>query len=101
MISQEFDILEFISAVKDRDILDILRIAESEATEAEKISEMKGYGQNYVEAVRGFIYFMRYRQKPVGIKEEYFQVFRSVCEKLVAKEQLLPDVLKIFDSFEY
>ena len=100
MISPEFDFLEFISAVKNKDRLDIHRLADSEATEAEKISEIKGYGQNYVEAVRGFVYFMRHCQKPDGIKDEYFQMFRSVCEKLVAKKQLLPDVLKMFDSFE-
>jgi hypothetical protein len=100
VISLEFNFLEFISAIKDRDKHDILRLAESEATEAEKISEIKGYGQNYVEAVREFIYFLRYSQKPDGIKEEHFQMFQSVCEKLVAKKQLLPDVMKMFDPNE-
>lgn len=90
--------MEFISVVKDKDKPDILRLAESEATEAEKVSEVKGYGQNYPEAVRGFIYLIRYCQKPDGIKEEYLQMSRSVCEKLVARKQLLPEVLKMFDS---
>ena len=75
-------------------------MAESEAKEAEKISEVKGYGQNYFDALKGFIYFMRYKQKPYRIKEENFQMFRSVCENLVAKKQLLPDILKVFDSQE-
>jgi hypothetical protein len=98
VISPEFNFLEFIRVVKDKDKPDILRLAESEATEAEKVSEIKGYGQNYTEGVRGFIYLIRYCQKPDGIKEEYLQMSRSVCEKLVARKQLLPEVLKIFDS---
>ena len=100
MISLEFNFTEFINAVKDKDKPDILRLTESEATEAEKISQIKGYGQNYVEAVREFLYFIRYGQKPDGLEEEYFQKFRTVCENLVAKKQLLPEVLKLFDSNE-
>ena len=100
MISFEFNFKEFINAVKDKDKSDILRLAESEATEAEKNSQIKGYGQNYVEAVREFLYFIRYGQKPVGLEEEYFHMFRIVCENLVAKKQLLPKILKLFDSIE-
>ena len=100
MISLTFNFIEFIDTVKDTDRLDIQRLAESEATEAEKIAQIKGYGQNYAEVVRGFLYFMRYGQKPGGIEDEHFQMFRDVCEKLVAKKQLLPEVLKMFDSNE-
>ena len=98
MISQELNFSEFINAVKDKDKLDILRLAESEAKEVEKITEIKGYGYSYFEALKGLIYFMRYKQKPYRIKEEYFQMFRSVCENLVIKKQLFPEVLKIFTS---
>jgi hypothetical protein len=100
MISPEFDIVDFISSVKDKNKYDIIRLAESEAKEAEKISETKGYGQNYVEDLRVFDYFMRYGQKPEGINGEHFKMFRSICEKLVAKKQLPPDVLNMFDSVE-
>jgi hypothetical protein len=100
MISEEFNFLEFISALKDRDKIDILRLAESEEIEAEKISEEKGYGQDYVEAVSGFVYFMRYNQKPDELQDEHFQMFRIVCENLVAKKQLLPEVLNMFESSE-
>jgi len=100
VISYELNFLEFIGAVKNRDKPDILRLAESEALEAEKISEIKGYGQDYAEMVSDFIYFLRYGQKPDGIDEEHFQMFHSVCENLIAKKQLLPEVLKLFDSNE-
>jgi hypothetical protein len=42
----------------------------------------------------------RYGQKPVGVDEERFRTFRAVCEKLVAKKKLLPDILGLFDSKE-
>ena len=100
MISSEFNFAEFINSIEDKDRIDILRLAESEGKEAEKISQIKGYGQDYVEGVREFLHFMRYGQKPFGIEDKHFQMFRSVCEKLVAKKQLLPDVLKLFDSNE-
>jgi len=98
MISSEFNFAEFMKAVEGRDLHDVLRLAESEATEAEKVAEVKGYGEDYTDAVRGFVYLMRYGQKPVGIEEKRFQAFRSVCEKLVAKKQLLPHILGLFDS---
>ena len=99
MISSEFNFSEFISAINDEDKQEILRLSESEAYNAEKISELKGYGQDYVDALRGFIYFLRYHQKPFGINEEHFQMFRSVCDKLVAKKQLPPEMLKMFDNY--
>ncbi len=98
MISEDLNFSELITAIQDKDKYEILRLAQSEATEAEKICEEKGYGQEYVEAVSGLIYFLRYGQKPDDITDEQFQLFRSVCEKLVAKKQLLPDVSKMFDQ---
>ena len=100
MISSEFNFSEFISAINDEDKQEILRLSESEAFDAEKISEVKGYGQDYVDALRGFIYFLRYHQKPFGINEEHFQMFWSVFDKLVAKKQLPSEMLKMFDNYE-
>ncbi|MBN1973404.1 MAG: hypothetical protein JW787_07175 [Sedimentisphaerales bacterium] len=98
MISLKFDFSEFISAVKDRDKHIILSMAETEAREAEKISEMQKNGQDYVEAIIGLIYLLRHSQKPNWIKEKHFKMFRAVCEKLAAKKQISSDLLKILDS---
>ena len=100
MISLEFNFSEFIDAVKDRDRHVILSLAESEARQAEKNAEIKGYGQNYVDALTGFIYLLRYEQKPYKINEEHFQMFRIVCEKLVSKKQILSDMMNMFDCHE-
>jgi hypothetical protein len=97
MISEEFDFAELIHALQDKDKEDILRLAEFEAIESEKICEEKGYGYDYVDAVSGLIYFLRFGQKPDSITNEQFQIFRNICEKLVAKNQLSPDVLTMFD----
>jgi len=100
MISQRFKVPELISNIIGKDKDDILRLLESEAKEAEKISEIRGYGQVYVDTLRGFIYFLKYQQKPYRIKEEHFQMFRVICDKLIVKKQLSPDILKIFNSYE-
>ncbi len=100
MISPEFDFAEFVNAMQDGDLHDILRLSESEATEAQKVSELKGYGQDYADAVRAFVHLIRYGQKPVGIDEERFQTCRPVCERLVDRQQLLPHILGLFDARE-
>ena len=97
MISPEFNLAEFVDTIKNWDKHIIQSLAESEAREAEKISEIKGYGQDYVEALTGFIYFLRFQQKPFGVKQEHFDMFQPVCEKLVEKKQLSSDVLRMFD----
>jgi hypothetical protein len=100
MISPDFDLVEFLHVIEDRNLHDILRLSESEATEAEKVAEVKGYGMDYADAVRDFAYLMRYGQKPIGVDEERFRIFRAVCEKLITKKQLLPHILELFDSEE-
>lgn len=98
MISLKFNFSQFIEAVKNKDKHIILSMAESEAKEAEKLSEMMGHGHDYVEALTGLIYFLRTSQKPYCHKEKHFKLLRVVCEKLIAKKQLSTDMLKVFDS---
>ena len=96
MISLNFNFSEFIDETKNKDKNMILSLAESEVRQAEKNAEIKGYGHDYVEALNGFIYFLRYHQKPYGIKEGHFKMFRIVCENLVAKKQISSDILTMF-----
>jgi len=98
MISPDLDLAEFLIAIEDKDLHDIIRMTESEAAQAEKIAQLKGHGEYYVEALEDFAHVLRYGQKPLGITEEHFQSFRPICEKLVTKKQLLPDLLALFDS---
>lgn len=100
MISPEFNFDEFIKAVEDEDRVNIVRIAESEYREAEMRVVARGYGKGYVNSVRGFLFFMHEGMKPAGVDEADWQMFRRVCEKLVAKKTFPPGVLKMFDSKE-
>jgi hypothetical protein len=42
MISPELNLVEFLNIIADMDLYDILRLSESESTEAEKVAEVKG-----------------------------------------------------------
>ncbi len=100
MISLKLDFFEFADSVKDRDKHIILSLAESEAKEAEKISEMTGTGDDYINAILELIYFLRYSQKPGGVKEEHLHLYRTICENLIAKKQLSLDVLEMLEPQE-
>ena len=78
----------------------ILSLAESEAKEAEKLSEMMGRGHDYVDSVTKLIYLLRHSQKPDGIKEEHLKLSRVVLENLVAKKQSSPELLKMLEPKE-
>jgi hypothetical protein len=100
LISFTLNFSEFINEVKDKDKDVIIDLAESEAKEAEKISEMKKSGNDYTDAILGLVYFLNNSEKPYWIKESYFTLYRVVFEKLVEKKQLSSDLLKLLDSRE-
>jgi hypothetical protein len=72
MISPECEIVDFIKKVKDKDVLEIIHLANQEATEAERNSLRKmrkrdsaGFcGKEYADSLKKFINFMRYECKP-------------------------------------
>ena len=97
MISTNFDFTEFIVSVINKDKHVILSLAELEVREAEKLTEIKGYGQEYVDALRRFIYFFTYQQKPFDLEQRYFKMFKAVCKKLISKNQLPSDIMNLFD----
>ena len=86
MISDGCDFKEFVEAVKDNDIWDILQIAELEATDAErrfysgKIASVdrQKCGKQYAETLKCFLSFMRYGIKLRGVSKEDYQLFQAV-----------------------
>ncbi len=98
MISLKLNFSEFIEAVKNKDKHIILSLAETEAKEAEKLSEIMEGDRDYVEALTGLIYFLSTSQKPYGIKEKHLKMFRIICERLIVKNQLSSDMLKFLDT---
>ena len=59
-----------------------------------------GIGDNYINAILELIYFLRYSQKPGGVKEEHLYLYRMLCQNLVAKKQMSPDILKMIEPQE-
>jgi hypothetical protein len=88
MISQSCDFDEFLESVRDRDYLDVIYLADKEATEAERLKYRSRAGKldppeacaGYADALKGFIRFMRYGVKSPSMEEtlhEGIQAFRE------------------------
>ena len=91
MISPSYDIHEFIYAVEDKGYLDIIYLADQEATSAERLlynpktsREAKREGsERYADQLKSFLCFLRCDVKPhpSSVDNDY-QFFWSVLERL-------------------
>jgi hypothetical protein len=89
MISENFDIREFISGLKNKDFFEMIYLLDKEATEAERqlyhpkngMSERQICGAQYVSDLKNLIFYLRYGAKPRGLKEEDICLIDSVCRE--------------------
>jgi hypothetical protein len=90
MISQSCDFDEFLESVRDRDYLDVIYLADKEATEAERLKYRSRAGRtlcsetcvDYADALKGFIRYMRYGVKSLSMEDslhEGIQAFREAA----------------------
>jgi hypothetical protein len=92
MISKSCDFDEFLERVRDRDYLDVIYLADKEATEAERLKYRSKTGrivppepeacEGYAHALKGFIQFMRYGLKTPSMEDtlhEGIQAFREAA----------------------
>jgi hypothetical protein len=90
MISQSCDFDEFLERVRDRDYLDVIYLADKEATEAERLKYRSRTKRpappeacaQYVDTLKGFIRFMRYGVKSPSMEDtphEGLQAFREAA----------------------
>ena len=88
MISQSCDFDEFLESVRDRDYLEVIYLADREATEAERLKYRSrtrtlhppGACAGYADVLKGFIRFMRYGVKSPSMEDtlhEGLQAFRE------------------------
>jgi hypothetical protein len=88
MISQSCDFNEFLERVKNRDYLEVIYLADKEATEAERLKYRLRARRLvppeacvcYADALKGFIRFMRYGVKSPSMKRSQhkgLQAFRE------------------------
>ena len=86
MISSSCSIREFADALQGKDYLEIIYIAEQEATEAERSlyrpktakSFRQNGGEKYANLLKDFIFYIRYGVKTPAISDSDFQMFRSL-----------------------
>ena len=100
MISTSFNLGEFLEHVKDKNYKEILALAEKEGTQVERLTHRRRQRESneYIRLLWGLVFFLIYRKKPEGVSGEEFQLFRPICESLVRKDQMQPDILKLFDK---
>jgi hypothetical protein len=98
------DLVAFLESIRDCDLNSTIREADREAVRYEYRTGGRSRGSRdaregqirYAEQLKGLIFFLRFGIKPNGVSDEVFQLFRPLCEALVAKGQLLPAVLNCF-----
>ena len=88
----------FLDGVRDKDFQTIIHAAESEHGGYSTRERRRGHDQRtaYRALMSGFLHFMRFGMKPAGVEDADFQMFRPVCESLVARGELKPEVLELF-----
>ena len=105
MVSDTYNIRDFVKTVKDRGYSDILGLIEKEIREANRRSvfvkgavKAKQQGSiEYAEKLKAFLAFMRTQAKPAGINEWDFELFRLVAENMIQKKKFEPKILNLFN----
>jgi hypothetical protein len=91
MISATCDFKEFVESIKDKGYMEVIRLANQEATEAWRCShhmteEIDSAQQqnltSYETILKGFIDFLRYGVKPAGLNDKDLELFLSACRSL-------------------
>ena len=105
MVSDTYNIRDFIKNVKDRDYSDIIGLIEKEIREVSRRSAfVKGAVKatqqgciEYAEKLKAFLAFMRTQAKPAGVNEWDFELFRPVTENMIQKKKFELEVLNLFN----
>jgi hypothetical protein len=85
MLSESFDISEFISKVKGQSELEIIHMADLEATEAERHLYKHKKGKNresvkkYATTLKDFVLYMRYGVQTTSVRQIDPIVLDMVC----------------------
>ncbi len=101
-----YDIRRFIEHVKDKSKGEIFILAWKEVIEAERRSvfrkgAVKAREQGslqYAELLKGLIAFLNSESRPMEISDSDFMLFRPLCEALVQKKLLNPEIIELFDN---
>lgn len=105
MISETYDIREFLTAMVGRDWHEIMITAQGECATAEARSySVRGAPKarklgstRYASQLKAFLYFMNFRSRPGSASDWEWAMYKSICKSLVEKEQLVPAILDKFN----
>lgn len=114
MISPSCDFRQFMEAVEDKDYPEIIRLGEQEVEGAERLPYgVKPKGNwlaaqtfkarkeriiEYTTSLRSFLFFLRFRSiRPSDISDYNFRLMRPMCQNLVQKKQLEPEVMNFLE----
>jgi hypothetical protein len=98
MISPAYDLAQFVEKVRGNDYFAIIRTAELEATEGERLSlRLKNAvdtdfekRQSYVSELKCLIYFLRYGFFPSHLEDYQYTLFNILCEEMSQNGSILP-----------
>jgi hypothetical protein len=98
MISSNFDIWQFSELANNQDYLDVISLANQEATEAERLLYQKNRNdisdeskvQNYVRNLKDLIWFMRYGFLPNISDKKIGMLFYDICREISNNGRSVP-----------
>jgi hypothetical protein len=99
MISSNFDIQQFSELATQQDYLELISIANQEATEAERLLYQKNrddFGKdenrvlNYVQCLKDLIWYMRYGFMPKMNDNRIGDLFDEICRKVSRNDRPKP-----------
>ncbi len=104
MISERYDIAEFLTEMIGTDWHEIIPAAEAECATAEAQSySVRGAPKarklgstRYASDIKRLLYFMRYGTLPDHLSDREVRIYKLITESLVEKKQLIPAVLDQF-----
>ncbi|MGD9363502.1 MAG: hypothetical protein PVH85_31860 [Desulfobacterales bacterium] len=88
MISSDCDINKFVSSLGDKDYLDIIFLADREATEVERIALQSGYEigerekclKDYADNLKDLICFLKYTVKPKKLTDKFGHLSEKIMQ---------------------
>jgi hypothetical protein len=97
MISSDCDFSDFVAAIKDKPIMDVIYLADQEATAAERLfyrngkngDQKKNCGKKYASVLKDLVSYMKYDIKLKNSKNEHFDLFASIFERAHANERAI------------
>jgi hypothetical protein len=89
----------FLNSVKYLDKEDILATAYKRHKSLDKSTTMytMEFRLGLQNSISGLLYFLENKQRPASISDTNFAKFKPICESLIKKGQMEPEVIKLFE----